>query len=149
MRSGAMSVGTAVGSGTKKAADGASKAGSKAKQTIQNHSKKIIAAIITLLIIVLAILIFLLIAGQKQPTEDSCCATPACIEAASNILQNLHPSGKQNVSMLRGAAYQAAAVDPCEHFDKYVCGGFEKRFDLRPDQGEISTGMALSQITCV
>ncbi|KAJ2989032.1 hypothetical protein NUW58_g3674 [Xylaria curta] len=38
------------------------------------------------------------------------CTTPACIQAASRILTNLHPD------------YES--IDPCTNFDAYVCGGY-------------------------
>lgn len=141
VRRGTLSVAAAVGSGVGESARRASTAGSKVKRTTQTHSKKIMAAIVLLLLILLAILIYLLTAGQKEPTKDSCCSTPACIEAASNILRNLDPSVKQNASTISGLIPYSGAVDPCEHFDQYVCGGFDKRVDLRPDQDEVSTGM--------
>ena len=149
VRSSTLSVAAAIGSDVGETAKRASKVGSKVKRTVQNHSKKIMAAIVALLLIVLAILVYLLMAGQKEPTKESCCATPACIEAASNILQNLDPSVKQNASTLTGLISHGGAVDPCEHFDQYVCGGFDKRYDMRPDQDEVSTGMTVPHITCI
>ncbi|KAI0413529.1 hypothetical protein F5X98DRAFT_366492 [Xylaria grammica] len=38
------------------------------------------------------------------------CTTPACIQAASRILTNMHPEYK--------------SIDPCTNFDAYVCGGY-------------------------
>lgn len=45
------------------------------------------------------------------------CLTPACVLAASEILQTLSPR------------YQD--IDPCHEFDKYVCEGWEEQHDLR------------------
>ncbi|KAI0153005.1 Metalloprotease [Xylariaceae sp. FL1272] len=47
-------------------------------------------------------------------TNSSLCTTPGCLEAAANILSNLHPN------------YQA--IDPCEDFDLYVCGNYPSRY---------------------
>lgn len=60
------------------------------------------------------------------PQEPTLCESPECIHAASNILCNLHPN--------------YINIDPCTHFDQYVCGGWQERHDLRPDQGSIFTG---------
>ncbi|KAI0537886.1 hypothetical protein GGR58DRAFT_526949 [Xylaria digitata] len=38
------------------------------------------------------------------------CTTPACIQAASRIVTNLHPDYK--------------SIDPCTNFDAYACGGY-------------------------
>ncbi|KAI0966575.1 hypothetical protein F4678DRAFT_484190 [Xylaria arbuscula] len=38
------------------------------------------------------------------------CTTPACIQAASRILTNIHPEYK--------------SIDPCTDFDAYACGGY-------------------------
>ncbi len=51
---------------------------------------------------------------------------PSCVHAASEILNNLDPD------------YES--IDPCTDFDKFICGGWEEKHDLRPDQGDIFTG---------
>jgi endothelin-converting enzyme len=51
---------------------------------------------------------------------------PSCVHAASEILNNLDPNYEE--------------IDPCTDFDKFVCGGWEEKHDLRPDQGDIFTG---------
>ncbi|CAJ2510221.1 Uu.00g061210.m01.CDS01 [Anthostomella pinea] len=47
-------------------------------------------------------------------SDSQLCLTPACIKAAADMLTNLHPN------------YQA--IDPCENFDLYACGGYPARF---------------------
>jgi hypothetical protein len=56
-----------------------------------------------------------------QSKNPSLCTEPACIHAASEILYNLSPN--------------YVDIDPCTDFDTFVCGGWEDRHDLRPDQG--------------
>ncbi|KAK4656350.1 hypothetical protein QC762_0059480 [Podospora pseudocomata] len=51
--------------------------------------------------------------GQFQSAEV--CTTPACIQAASHILENLAPNWKD--------------MDPCTDFDKMVCHGFNQLHD--------------------
>ncbi|KAI1859855.1 hypothetical protein JX265_010304 [Neoarthrinium moseri] len=49
--------------------------------------------------------------------NTSLCLTPECVQTASTILQYMAPN------------YQA--LDPCEDFDQYVCGGYPSRFPER------------------
>lgn len=56
------------------------------------------------------------------------CLTPACIIAASNIIQNLAPN------------YQS--IDPCDDFDQYVCGGFPTRFPDKKNLGVLEIAIA-------
>ncbi|KAH7359692.1 hypothetical protein BKA66DRAFT_573986 [Pyrenochaeta sp. MPI-SDFR-AT-0127] len=59
------------------------------------------------------------------------CLTPACVHAASEILYNLSPVYKE--------------LDPCDHFEELVCGGWRDRHDLRADQGDAFTGTIMSE----
>lgn len=53
------------------------------------------------------------------------------MHAASGILYNLDPEYEK--------------LDPCTDFDQYVCGGWDERHDLRPDQGDLFTGNLMSE----
>ncbi|KAL9577420.1 MAG: hypothetical protein Q9212_006376, partial [Teloschistes hypoglaucus] len=57
---------------------------------------------------------------------DSVCLTPACVVAAAGIIQNMSPDHK--------------SIDPCEDFSQYVCGGWEQKHCLRPDQDSVTSG---------
>jgi endothelin-converting enzyme len=64
-----------------------------------------------------------------QADASSVCTSPACIEYAKSITANLSPN--------------YTAIDPCERFDEYVCGGFAQTHDYRPEQTRVAprTGM--------
>ncbi|KAH8424057.1 M13 family metallopeptidase [Aspergillus melleus] len=66
-----------------------------------------------------------------SPVAAKVCETPECVHAASEILYNLDPNH--------------AKIDPCTDFDQYVCGGWRKRHDMRPDQGSIFAGTYMSE----
>lgn len=57
--------------------------------------------------------------------------TPACVHASSEILYNLSPNYKD--------------IDSCDNFEELVCGGWDDRHDLRPDQGDAFTGTIMSE----
>ncbi|KAL5114546.1 hypothetical protein ACEQ8H_007579 [Pleosporales sp. CAS-2024a] len=59
------------------------------------------------------------------------CVTPACVHAASDLLNNLSPHYKQ--------------LDPCEDFEELVCGGWRDHHDLRADQGSAFTGTIMAE----
>ncbi|KAF2819217.1 zincin [Ophiobolus disseminans] len=61
------------------------------------------------------------------------CLSSACIHAASGILYNLSLDYKK--------------LDPCNDFEELVCGGWRDRHDLRPSQGQASTGTSMSETT--
>ncbi|KAL8997778.1 MAG: hypothetical protein Q9169_003027 [Polycauliona sp. 2 TL-2023] len=64
----------------------------------------------------------------KQPTEPIC-LTPACVLAAAGIIQNMDSDYHQ--------------INPCEDFSRYVCGGWESKHELRPDQDSVSSGSVM------
>lgn len=83
-------------------------------------------------IILLAFFVFQTGFRFKRPTSKaSVCMTPACVHAASEILYNLSPKYKD--------------IDPCDNFEELVCGGWDERHDLRPDQGDAFTGTIMSE----
>ncbi|KAI4194985.1 MAG: hypothetical protein LQ346_003564 [Caloplaca aetnensis] len=57
------------------------------------------------------------------------CLTPACVIAAAGILENMSPNHH--------------SIDPCEDFSNFVCGGWEQKHDLRPDQDSVSSGSVM------
>ena len=62
---------------------------------------------------------------------DTVCLTPACVVAASNILQNMSP--------------RYHTIDPCDDFDQFVCEGWQEKHDLRADQGAAFTGTIMEE----
>ena len=62
---------------------------------------------------------------------DTVCLTPACVIAASKILQNMSP--------------RYHTVDPCHDFDQFVCEGWQEKHDLRADQGATFTGTIMAE----
>ncbi|CZR58105.1 related to endothelin-converting enzyme 1 [Phialocephala subalpina] len=68
---------------------------------------------------------------KKYSPKATVCQTPACVHAASEILYNLSPDYKN--------------VDPCTDFEQMVCGGWDDRHDLRPDQGDAFTGTIMDE----
>ena len=70
--------------------------------------------------------------GDSNPeVPDTVCLTPACVIAASKILQNMSP--------------RYHTIDPCHDFDQFVCEGWEEKHDLRPDQGATFTGTIMAE----
>ena len=65
------------------------------------------------------------------PKEAELCLTPACVLAASEILENMSPKYHQ--------------LDPCTDFDKFVCEGWAEKHDLRADQGGAFTGTIMAE----
>ncbi|KAK3170763.1 hypothetical protein OEA41_002845 [Lepraria neglecta] len=59
------------------------------------------------------------------------CLTPACVLAASEILENMSPRYHE--------------IDPCTNFDKFVCEGWAEKHDLRADQGSSFTGTIMAE----
>jgi len=50
------------------------------------------------------------------PKPTTICLKPACVLAASEIIENLSPRYDE--------------IDPCTDFNKYVCEGFDEKHDL-------------------
>ena len=70
--------------------------------------------------------------GDSDPkVPDTVCLTPACVIAASKILQSMSPNYR--------------SIDPCNDFDQFVCEGWQERHDLRADQGAIFTGTIMEE----
>ena len=70
--------------------------------------------------------------GDSDPkVPDTVCLTPACVIAASKILQNMSPNYR--------------TIDPCNDFDQFVCEGWQEKHDLRADQGSIFTGTIMEE----
>ena len=107
----------------------------KIRQKTADNWKAIVAAIM------LALLTALVATGvayyKKAHASSTVCMSPTCVAAAASILYNLDPSvpGGAGPYTYTGAS----SIDPCENFDQYSCGGFD-RHELRPDQGSMFTG---------
>ena len=70
--------------------------------------------------------------GDSDPkVPDTVCLTPACVIAASKILQNMSPKYR--------------SIDPCNDFDQFVCEGWQEKHDLRADQGAAFTGTIMEE----
>ena len=68
---------------------------------------------------------------STDDAPDVVCNTSACVLASAEILQNLSPRRHD--------------IDPCTHFDDYVCEGFYEKHDIRPDQSSVSTAALMSE----
>ncbi|KAE8452493.1 hypothetical protein EG329_000395 [Mollisiaceae sp. DMI_Dod_QoI] len=102
------------------------------------HNAVIICASLLIIAAVVIIGVFfggkwrsLICSKQKHNHKASVCLTPACVHASSEILYNLSPDYKN--------------IDPCTDFEQMVCGGWDDRHDLRPDQGDAFTGTIMSE----
>ncbi|CAL3963260.1 unnamed protein product [Diplocarpon coronariae] len=94
------------------------------------------AVTIFMTLLILAVLIVLSFffgtyRSKKTRMQSSVCLTPACVHASSEILYNLSPGYK--------------TMDPCDNFEELVCGGWDDRHDLRPDQGDAFTGTLMAE----
>ena len=67
----------------------------------------------------------------EEVLATALCESSECVHAASEILYNLDPN--------------RAEIDPCTDFDRFVCGGWKERHDMRSDQGAISSGSIMSE----
>ena len=68
---------------------------------------------------------------RTSPKPAGICLTPACVIAASEIVENMSPRWRE--------------IDPCSSFDKYVCEGWEEKHDLREDQESSFTGTIMQE----
>ncbi|KAK3315735.1 endothelin-converting enzyme [Apodospora peruviana] len=63
---------------------------------------------------------------MKVPrVAQALCMTPACVQLGAEYAANLSPNHAQ--------------IDPCTNFEELVCGGWNLRHELRPDQGSTGT----------
>lgn len=70
--------------------------------------------------------------GDSDPEiPDTICLTPACVIAASKLLENMSP--------------RYHTIDPCHDFDQFVCEGWQEKHDLRADQGGAFTGTIMAE----
>ncbi|KAL8932397.1 MAG: hypothetical protein Q9211_006338, partial [Gyalolechia sp. 1 TL-2023] len=92
---------------------------------------KILALTALLLGGVTALITFIAFHHTPVPGQhaDPICLTSACVVAAAGILENMSPKYHD--------------IDPCEDFNQFVCGGWEQRHDLRPDQESVSSGSVM------
>lgn len=95
------------------------------------------AIILLLLGGLIALLVYFAVAynqdsGDSDPeVPDTVCLTPACVIAASRILENVSP--------------RYHAIDPCHDFDQFVCEGWQEKHDLRADQEGAFTGTIMAE----
>ncbi|KAG9234476.1 peptidase family M13 [Amylocarpus encephaloides] len=103
------------------------------KKAAKFMAENAVVICITLLTIALVVILctFFVFPTKKPPTKTSVCLTAACVHASSEILYNLSPDYK--------------SLDPCTNFEELVCGGWDDRHDLRPDQGDAFTGTIMSE----
>ena len=116
----------------------------KTGQFMKKH-KKILAflalAVVLIAIIVLGVIFGLNYNQSRQKPKPEFCDSQQCIQAANNILGNMHPEIAEQVSTAT-LGNDKLAIDPCNHFDEFVCGGFEQFHELRADQNEVWTGQS-------
>jgi endothelin-converting enzyme len=70
---------------------------------------------------------------RKRADTPSLCTTQACTEYAKSVVSNISP--------------KYTAVDPCQNFEEYVCGGFKQTHDYRPEQSSVSSRSAMMDVT--
>jgi Peptidase family M13 len=113
----------------------ANKHGKKAFNTsryvLPRNAKHILIACLLALLTLLVSLGIAFFFHHKDHKTRSTCQSAECVHAASEILYNLDPNHAQ--------------LDACTQFDKMVCGGWEQRHDLRPDQGDMFTGTIMAE----
>lgn len=68
---------------------------------------------------------------DSKPQAVTICVTPACVLAASEILQNISP--------------RYSEIDPCSNFEAFVCEGWQEKHDLRADQDSSFTGTLMQE----
>jgi len=97
---------------------------------VRNAKYILIACLLALLTLLISLVIAFFFHHKKHHTRSTC-QSAECVHAASEILYNLDPDH--------------AKLDACTQFDKMVCGGWEQRHDLRPDQGDMFTGTIMAE----
>ncbi|KAL8674450.1 MAG: hypothetical protein Q9168_001115 [Polycauliona sp. 1 TL-2023] len=96
-----------------------------------NYKILTLTALILAGLIALVVFIAHLVSRDQapEPPTDPICLSPACVLAAAGIIKNMDPDYHH--------------IDPCEDFSRYVCGGWESKHDLRPDQDAVSSGSVM------
>lgn len=129
-------VGEAAKSAGNAVAGAAKKSGSKAR----DNPKKIMGVTIAVLLAaVVGLGIALVVDKIQHKKEVKVCTSAACVQASDFILRNLDPDLTSEDST-QALDYHTVSLDPCTNFDEFVCGGFDKQYDLREDQGDMYTG---------
>ncbi|KAL9628773.1 MAG: hypothetical protein Q9204_005673 [Flavoplaca sp. TL-2023a] len=80
---------------------------------------------------VIVLVVYIALSHDQAPEQPKhpICLTPACVLAAAGIIENMHSDYHQ--------------INPCDDFSNYVCGGWEAKHDLRPDQDSVSSGSVM------
>ena len=125
---------------TQVAARGTSRAAKNGGRKVRNNPRTVMAIIIMILLLAIAVLVTLFGLHLVKDKNNKMSTTPSSIQAADNILQNLHPNAGAEGSSVDSMTSNAAAPDPCSEFDKLVCGGFEDYHEFRSDQGQVDAG---------
>lgn len=96
----------------------------------RNPKQILLACVLALLALLVSLSVSFYFHHTKHE-EATTCESPACVHAAAGILENLDPDH--------------ASLDACIQFDQMVCGGWQQRHDLRPDQSDIFTGTMMAE----
>lgn len=107
------------------------KAYKESRNVLARNTKHILIACLLALLTLLASFGIAFFFHHKHHKKISTCQSAECVHAASEILYNLDPNHAQ--------------LDACTQFDQMVCGGWEQRHDLRPDQGDMFTGTIMAE----
>jgi hypothetical protein len=130
----------AAASGTKSAASAVSNVAVASANAVRNNPKKTMGTVIALLSTALTgVSTAYVIDRMGHKALGELCTTPMCVKASNYILRNLHPAIVDQPEVI-SLNLNDTDVDPCTDFDRYVCGNFHHRFDLREDQSELNTG---------
>lgn len=101
------------------------------RHVLSRNAKYILIACLLALLTLFVSLAIAFFFHHKAHQTRSTCQSAECVHAASEILYSLDPNH--------------ARLDACTQFDKMVCGGWEQRHDLRPDQGDMFTGTIMAE----